>query len=150
MTSHSHRPATSRRTVLLVAGAVLAAGAGVAVDRAVAPAGTSTGPNDALTAMQAAPPTDAAAAGMHFTNLIMRPRPTSTRGLDGFQTVRVSAPAGMTVLQGFATLSKGQAGAVVITSTRALPRRFVVNLKFPGTQGTPGRLHVKVQFLPVS
>ena len=151
MTSHSMRPMVLRRpTVVLAAGALLAAGAGIAVEQAIAPAGTSTAPNDALTAMQAGPPTDYRQAGMRFTNLTISPNPTSNRGFDGFQTVRVSAPPGLTVLQGFATLSKGQTGSVVITSTKTFPKRYVVNLKFPGNQGTPGKLRVKVQFLPTS
>jgi hypothetical protein len=143
---------TLRRSVLLLsAGAVLAAGAGLAIDQAIAPAGVAGNqPNDALTAMQAGPPTDYRQAGMRFTNLTISPSPTSNRGFDGFQTVRVSAPPGLTVLQGFATLSKGLTGSVVITSTKTFPKRYVVNLKFPGNQGTPGKLRVKVQFLPTS
>jgi hypothetical protein len=152
VTSHANHPMTLRRSVVLLsAGAVLAAGAAMAVDRAIAPAGVGGNqPNDALTAMKAAPPTDYRQAGMRFTNLTISPNPTSNRGFDGFQTVRVSAPPGLTVLQGFATLSKGLTGSVVITSTKTFPKRFVVNLKFPGNQGTPGKLYVKVQFLPTS
>ena len=103
----------------------------------------------AARSLPANPPVDANLAGLTVISRRLAPRPTRTRGVNGFQTVTIAAPAGKTVLQGFATLSGGQTGSVVIASTRTVAgRRFVVQLVFPGTQGTPGKLYVQVQLMP--
>jgi hypothetical protein len=104
----------------------------------------------ASNSLPANPPTDASLAKLTVINKTVSPAPTSNRGFDGFQTYTVKAPSGKTVLQGFATLSGGQTGSVVITSTQATAKQFSVKLKFPGEQGTPGKLHVRVQLLPKS
>jgi hypothetical protein len=122
---------TTRRLAAAAAGlAVLAGGAAVAV------------------ALPSNPPTDAKAAKMTVINRTIKPEPTSSRGFNAFQTVIVAAPAGRQVLQGFATITGGQTGSVVIRSTQSTAGRFVVRLVFPGEQGTPGTLHVLVQTLP--
>ena len=100
------------------------------------------------TTMPAAPPTDAKAATLTVINRTISPNPTSSKGFDGFQTVTVKAPAGKEVLQGFATLSGGLTGSVIITSTQATLKQYVVKLKFPGEQGTAGKLYVRVQLTP--
>ena len=98
--------------------------------------------------MPANPPSDASLAKLTTINRTIKPAPTSNKGFDGFQTVTVKAPSGKVVLQGFATLSGGQTGSVIITSTHATPKQYTVKLKFPGDQGTPGKLYVRVQVLP--
>jgi hypothetical protein len=116
---------------------------------AVAAASVAGGAVAATTSsMPAANPTDARAASMTVINRTISPAPTSNRGFNGFQTVTVKAPAGKTVLQGFATLTGGQTGSVVIRSTQATSAKYVVKLVFPGQQGTPGKLHVRVQLVP--
>jgi hypothetical protein len=105
----------------------------------------------AARSLPANPPVDANLAGLTVISKTIAPKPTTTRGFNGFQTVTIAAPAGKTVLQGFATLSGGQTGSVVIQSTKTVGgRRFVVQLVFPGTQGTPGKLYVQVQLVPRS
>jgi hypothetical protein len=115
---------------------------------AVAVASAAGGAVAAASSLPAAPPTDASLAKMTVINRTISPAPTSSRGFNGYQTVTVAAPAGKTVLQGFATLSGGQTGSVVIKSTQATSAKYVVKLVFPGEQGTPGKLHVRVQLLP--
>ncbi len=109
-------------------------------------------PGSAATAarsLPADPPVDAKMAGLTIINRTIAPRATTTKGFNGFQTVTVAAPAGKKVLQGFATLSGGQTGSVVIQSTRTVTaKRFVVQLIFPGSQGKPGKLYVQVQLVP--
>ena len=100
--------------------------------------------------MPAAPPSDASAAGLTVINRTITPNPTRFRGFNAFQTVTVRAPRGKAILQGFATTSRGNAGSVVITSTKATPGRYTVELEFPGAQGTPGKLNVRLQLLPRS
>ena len=132
-------PRTRRgRATAVAVGAVAAASlAGGAV--------AATGPS-----LPAGPPSDASQAGMTVINRTITPAPTRSRGFNGFQTVTVKAPRGKTVLQGFATLSGGLTGSVVIRSTRATSGKYVVNLVFPGEQGRAGKLHVRVQLLPKS
>ncbi|MGD9572887.1 MAG: hypothetical protein AB7V62_13440 [Thermoleophilia bacterium] len=132
------------RTTSSRLGPFLAAGVAVAAAAAVTASG-ATSPS-----MPAGPPSDAAAAGMTVINRTISPAPTTNRGFDGFQTVTIAAPKGKVVLQGFATLAGGNAGSVIITSTSATPKRYQVKLRFPGEQGRPGKLHVRVQLLPVA
>ena len=98
--------------------------------------------------MPAANPIDAKAAAMKVITRTITPAPTTTRGFTGFQTVTVKPPSQYIVLQGFATLSGGNTQSVIITSTSATPARYQVKLRFPGEQGTPGKLHIKVQLMP--
>jgi hypothetical protein len=127
-------PARSTRKLAAAAAglAVLAGGAAAAV------------------ALPSNPPTDAKAAKLTTITKTIKPAPTSNKGFNGFQTVIVRPPSGRQVLQGFAALSGGQTGSVLIRSTRTFANRFVVNLIFPGEQGTPATLHVLVQTVPRS
>ena len=100
--------------------------------------------------MPAAPPTDASAAKLTVVNKTVKANPTRFKGFNAFQTYTFQAPSGKAVLQGFATISGGQTGSVVITSTRATPRAFTVELEYPGEQGTPGKINVRVQLVPRS
>lgn len=134
-------PNPSRRPSLRP-GAVLAAGVAVAIVAAVGASGAS-GPS-----MPAATPTDASDAALLVVNRVVTPKPTTTRGFTGYQTVTVRPPSNRVVLQGFATISGGNTSAVIITSTSATPARFQVKLRFPGEEGTPGKLHLRVQMMP--
>jgi hypothetical protein len=74
---------------------------------------------------------------------------TTTRQFTGFQTFTVVPRRGRDVYQGFATISGGNAGVFGILSTRVLNNgRYEVKVSFPGEQGTPGRLAIRVQTLP--
>ena len=107
-----HLPRTPRGRVaaVAVAGVAIASIAGGAV------AATSSLPTN--------PPSDASLAKMTYINKTVTPAPTSYKGFDGYQTYVVKAPAGKTVLQGFATLSGGQTGSVVIRSTQTTATQF--------------------------
>ena len=98
--------------------------------------------------MPAAPPTDAKAASLTYLNRTITPNPTRFKGFNAFQTVTVQAPRGKVLLQGFATISGGNTGSVIITSTKSTPRRYTVELEFPGEQGTNGKLNVRLQLVP--
>ncbi len=123
--------------------------AAVAVS-AVAIASIAGGAVAATSSLPTNPPSDASLAKMTYINKSLVPQPKTFKGFDGFLTYTVKAPAGKSVLQGFATLSGGQTGSVIITSTQATATQYTVKLKFPGQQGTPGKLSVRVQLLPKS
>jgi hypothetical protein len=127
------------RTALAGLVAALAAGAATAFVATGASGGGS---------MPAANPIDAREAAMRVVTRTIRPNPTSTRGFTGFQTVTIRPPSRYVVLQGFATISGGDTESVIITSTSATPARYQVKLRFPGEQGRPGKLHVRVQLMP--
>ena len=126
------------RSALVGLAAALAAGAATAFVATGASGGS----------MPAANPTDARDAAMKVITRTITPKPTTTRGFTGFQTVTIRPPSQYVVLQGFATISGGDTESVIITSTSATPARYQVKLRFPGEQGTPGKLHVKVQLMP--
>jgi len=126
------------RSALVGLAAALAAGAATAFVATGASGGS----------MPAAKPTDAREAAMRVITRAITPKPTTTRGFTGFQTVTIRPPSQYVVLQGFATISGGSTESVIITSTSATPARYQVKLRFPGEQGTPGKLHVKVQLMP--
>lgn len=71
-----------------------------------------------------------------------------TRGFTDFQTFVVFPPDGRDIYQGFATISGGNSGVFGILQTRIIRGRYVVNVSYPGDQGTPGRLTIRVQTLP--
>jgi hypothetical protein len=77
-----------------------------------------------------------------------RARPTRFRGFDGFQTIRDRAPRGTTAVVGAYTAIPPEGGcelgALQILSARVNLRRnaYVMRLKFPGSQGNPGRLRI--------
>jgi hypothetical protein len=100
--------------------------------------------------MPAAPPTDAKLGKVGFINKTVTPQPTRTKGFDGFQTYVVKAPSGRNIVTGYATLSGGNVGSVIIKSTSVTPKQYTVQLEFPGEQGTPGKLNVRVLTLPNS
>jgi hypothetical protein len=124
----------------------------------------------APTTMPAAPPTDARAADLTAFAIpvagsriggkaqsfryggadggVARVGPFRTTRFTGRQTVVVHPPAGRQVLQGFATISGGQTGSMIIAQTRAAGGAYVVWLQMPGEQGRPGRLTIQVQTVP--
>ena len=67
------------------------------------------------------------------------------KGYDGSQTVTVTPPSGSRIVQGFATISGGQLGAMVIKSTQSTSTAYKINLAYPGEQGTPGQLTFRIQ-----
>jgi hypothetical protein len=77
-----------------------------------------------------------------------RPQPTRFRMFDGFQTITDRAPRGTTAVVGAYTAipPRGgcELGALQILSARVNVRRnaYVMRLKFPGSQGNPGRLRI--------
>jgi hypothetical protein len=104
----------------------------------------------AAASLPTTPPIDAKLAKVTTLSRTVTPQPTSNKGFNGFQTVVVNAPTGRQIMQGFATLTGGNAASVVIRSTQSTASSYVVRLVFPGEQGTPGKLHVLVQMLPKS
>lgn len=68
-----------------------------------------------------------------------------TRGFTGTQSVTITPPSGSAIVQGFATISGGGLGAMVIRSTSSSASAYRINLAFPGEQGTPGRLTFRIQ-----
>lgn len=68
-----------------------------------------------------------------------------TKGYDGSQTVTITPPSGSRIVQGFATISGGQLGAMVIRSTSSTASAYKINLAYPGEQGTPGQLTFRIQ-----
>ena len=145
---------------------------GIAVLALASAAGLAAGAATAAapTTLPAAPPTDARAADLTtFAITVPRARiggparsysyggddggvyrlsPFRTTRFTGRQTLVVHPPAGRGVLQGFATISGGQTGSMVIAQTRTATGAYVVWLQMPGEQGTPGRLTIQVQTLP--
>ena len=73
-----------------------------------------------------------------------------TRGFTDFQTFAVLPPAGRQIFQGFATISGGNSGFFGILKTQMVRGRYVVNVSYPGDQGTPGRLILRVQSFPTN
>lgn len=71
-----------------------------------------------------------------------------TRQFTDFQTFTVTPPTGRRVFQGFATISGGNAGVFRVLKTQVVRGRYVVNVSYPGDQGTPGRLVLRVQSFP--
>jgi hypothetical protein len=132
-----HRPGL-RALVALAAGLALALAA-LLVAR----------PAAAATSLPTTPPTDAKLAKLTTTTRTISRFNPSGRGFNGFQTITLTAPSGKQILQGFATMTGGNTGSVVIRSTQVLAgRKYVVRLVFPGSQGTPGVLHIQLQLLP--
>ena len=68
-----------------------------------------------------------------------------TKGFDGTQTVTITPPSGSTLIQGFATISGGDLGAMVIKSTQSTAASYKINLGFPGEQGRQGTLTFRLQ-----
>ncbi len=126
----------------------------------LAPAGTAFA---ATTAQQATTPHVASAAVlktntnnqqlvtklMHNTNYtpVIRsytPKPTTTKGFNGYETIVVKSPKGTSPVAGYFKFTGAANGSVVGPSARADLKQnaYVLNLKFPGEQGNPGKLTV--------
>ena len=129
----------------LAARAVLPLAAAAIAVVVAAPAAART----AADTLPAKPPIDARAAKLTVVTKTFAPAPVTTKGFTGYQTITLKAPAGKAIVQGFATLSGGNAESVIIRSTQTVgANRFVVKLEFPGEQGSPGRLTVMLQLIP--
>ena len=68
-----------------------------------------------------------------------------TKGFNGTQTVTITPPSGSTLIQGFATISGGDLGAMIIRSTQTTGSAYKINLAFPGEQGRQGTLTFRLQ-----
>lgn len=64
---------------------------------------------------------------------------------DTFQTVTITPPSGQQVIQGMATISGGDLGSMIILSTSSSAKAYTIKLKYPGSQGTPGKLTWRLQ-----
>lgn len=74
------------------------------------------------------------------------------KGFTSYQTVTITPPntsPATTILQGFATLSGGNTGSRLITSTSTRPKAFTIKLSNPGEQGIPGKLTFRVQLTTI-
>jgi hypothetical protein len=67
------------------------------------------------------------------------------KGYDTFQTATITPPSGQTVIQGMSTISGGDLGSMIIQSTSSSSSAYTIKLKFPGSQGTPGKLTFRLQ-----
>jgi hypothetical protein len=133
-------PHASRRPVRVAVGALASAAvlSILAASAAAAPASLPT-----------TLPSDAAAAKVTVQSRTISKYTTTTKGENGYATVTLTPPAGKQILQGFATMTGGNATASIIQSTQVVgSSRYVVKLLFPGQQGKPGVLHVQLQLLP--
>ena len=66
-------------------------------------------------------------------------------GCVGSQTLTITPPSGQTVIQGMATISGGDLGSMIITSTLTSSKSYVIKVQYPGNQGTPGKLTFRLQ-----
>jgi hypothetical protein len=72
------------------------------------------------------------------------PKPSSTKGFTGYETISVKSPKGTAPVVGYFKLTGNASCSVVVTSARvALSRNsYLVALKFPSEQGKTGSLKV--------
>jgi hypothetical protein len=72
------------------------------------------------------------------------PKPTSTKGFTGYEQIIVKSPKGTTPVAGYFKLANAQQSSVIVTSAKVDLKQnaYVINLKFPGEQGNPGKLIV--------
>lgn len=72
------------------------------------------------------------------------PKPTTTKGFTGYQQIIVKSPNGTAPVTGYFKLANAQQSSVIVTSARVDLQKnaYVINLKFPGEQGNPGKLIV--------
>jgi hypothetical protein len=81
-----------------------------------------------------------------YTPLIrtFTPKPTSSKGFNGYERIVVKSPKGTGPVVGSFALKGAQAGSVVVTSAGVVQSQnaYVVNLKFPGEQGKTGKLQI--------
>jgi hypothetical protein len=86
-----------------------------------------------------------AQAARSVTTRTLTPKVQHTVGFNGYATYAFHAPGGRRILSATARIT-GRSGAVRVRRT-ALSRnrtRFTVQLVFPGEQGTPGKLVVRL------
>ena len=81
-----------------------------------------------------------------YTPLIrtFTPKPSSTKGFTGYETIVVKSPKGTSPVVGYFTRKGGEACSLIVTSAGVSLSRnaYVVKLKFPGEQGNPGKLRI--------
>jgi hypothetical protein len=81
-----------------------------------------------------------------YTPLIrtFAPKPSSTKGFTGYETIVVKSPKGTTPVVGYFARKGGEACSIVVTSAGVSlsGNAYVVKLKFPGEQGSPGKLKI--------
>jgi hypothetical protein len=108
-------------------------------------------PAAAASSLPTTVPSDAKAAKLTVTTKTVSKFNPSGQGFNGVQTLVFTPPKGRSILQGFATTTGGNTGSMIIRSTQVVgARAYVVRLLFPGSQGTPGVLHVQLQLVPRS
>lgn len=92
------------------------------------------------------PVTQRALADTRLSRRTFEPRPITTRGSTGYQTISIAAPAGTHIIRARAVLRGGTAGSVRIRQVTVARDRseYVIRLVFPGEQGTPRMLHTSV------
>ena len=81
-----------------------------------------------------------------ITTRTVTPRIQRTVGFNGYATYTFRPPKGRRIVSASARIAGAQAHAVVIQS-RSISRnrtRYTVRLRFPGEQGNPGRLVVRL------
>ncbi len=71
--------------------------------------------------------------------------PASYPGYDTVQTVTITPPSGQQIIQGMATVSGGDLGSMIIKGTTTTASKYTINIRFPGSQGTPGKLYFRLQ-----
>jgi hypothetical protein len=87
-----------------------------------------------------------ASRAVRITTLTVIPRIQRTARFTGYATYIFSAPKGRRIVSATARIAGAQAHAVAIRR-RTISRnrtRYTVNLVFPGEQGNPGRLIVRL------
>jgi hypothetical protein len=72
------------------------------------------------------------------------PKPSSTEGFTGYETIAVRSPAGTAPVVGTFKLTGNNPCSVVVTSAKIdLSRNsYLVKMMFPGEQGNPGNLKI--------
>ena len=74
------------------------------------------------------------------------PKPTSTKGFNGYQRIVIKSPKGTGPIVGSFVLKGAQPSSVIVTSAQVVQKQnaYVINLKFPGEQGKTGKLQVSL------
>lgn len=72
------------------------------------------------------------------------PKPSSTKGFTGYETIVVRSPKGTSPVVGYFTRKGGEACSLIVTSAGVSMSHnaYVVKLKFPGEQGNAGKLRI--------
>lgn len=99
------------------------------------------------TALSAAAIVAPAQAAPSVRTRTLTPKVQRTVGFNGYATYVFRAPKGRRILSASARISgKSRAAVVSHTSVSRNRARFTVQLTFPGEQGTPGKLVVRLRF----